>query len=1144
MPIESPPGGHPDNKNTGDLLDDLKSPELAPYWLTAIIDSADDAIISKTLEGIITSWNKGAQRIFGYTAEEVIGKPVTILIPPDHLDEEPTILARIRNGERIEHYETVRVRKDGTLVDISLTVSPIRTPEGRIIGASKIARDISDRRLAEAALGAQAEVIKQAYDAIFLRDSTNAITLWNKGAERTYGYTQEEALGRSPHELLKTEPPVSLEEIYESLRSEGYWEGELKHTRKDAEQIIVETRWATVLDDRGKISTILEITRDVTERKQSEEKLLQAAAIVENSDDAIISKDLNGIILSWNPGAERIYGYTAAETIGQSVTMLIPPDRPDEEPRILGHIRRGERVDHYETQRRRKDGRIIDVSLTVSPVKDTQGQIIGASKIARDITERKRAERESVERARLLSLGVDVGVALTQRDSLPEMLHACAEALVRHLDAAFARVWTLREEEQVLELRASAGLYTHLDGPHSRVRVGEYKIGLIAEERAPHMTNDVPHDPRVSDHEWAEREGMVAFAGYPLIVAERLVGVMALFARQPLNDATLQAMSSVADSIALGIERKRAEEELREQADVIETVNHVGQMIAAELDQHKLVQAVTDAATEITGAHFGSFFYNVLDDKGASYMLYTLSGVPRSAFEHFPMPRATDLFGPTFRGEDTILITDVKKDPRYGNNSPYYGMPEGHLPVTSYLAVPVISRSGEVYGGLFFGHPEAGVFTERMARIVEGLAAQAAVAMDNARLFDAVERARAEAETAAAEKERLYRQAQESSRLKDEFLATVSHELRTPLTAILGWAHMLRSEQISKDSASKALETIERSARAQGQLIEDLLDVSRIITGKLRIDMRPLDPNSFIEAAIEAVRPAAEAKDVRVQKIMDTGSVTVTGDPVRLQQVVWNLLSNAIKFTPRGGRVQVRLERVNSHVEIAVSDTGAGVAPEFLPYVFDRFRQADQRTTRQHGGMGLGLSIVRHLVELHGGTVRAESAGLGEGSTFTVLLPVAPVYQTETAGERVHPAARDTLPSYECAERLDGIRILVVDDEPDTRELLKAGLGQCGAEVSLTASASEALAAIELATPALIISDIGMPDVDGYELMKQIRSLPADKGGKIPAIALTAYARTEDRLQALRAGYQMHVTKPVELAELVAVASSLVQRGS
>jgi signal transduction histidine kinase len=397
------------------------------------------------------------------------------------------------------------------------------------------------------------------------------------------------------------------------------------------------------------------------------------------------------------------------------------------------------------------------------------------------------------------------------------------------------------------------------------------------------------------------------------------------------------------------------------------------------LNLQKLVQAVTDAGTEISGARFGSFFFNVLDEQGASYMLYTLSGVPREAFEHFPMPRATDLFGPTFRGEGPILIADVKKDPRYGQNSPYYGMPEGHLPVTSYFAVPVIACTGEVYGGLFFGHPEANVFTERSVRIVEGLAGQVAIAMENARLYEATQRARDEAEQVAEEKERLYREAQDASRLKDEFLATVSHELRTPLNAILGWSHMLRTRTFSTDEMTRALETIERNARAQAQLIEDLLDVSRIITGTVRLDVRPVEPNAFIEAAIDSLRPAAEAKGVRVQKIMDTGAVSVSGDPVRLQQVVWNLLSNAVKFTAKGGRVQIRLERINSSVEIAISDNGAGITQEFLPYVFDRFRQADQRSTRQHGGLGLGLAITRHLVELHGGTVRVESPGEGQG---------------------------------------------------------------------------------------------------------------------------------------------------------------------
>jgi CheY-like chemotaxis protein len=288
------------------------------------------------------------------------------------------------------------------------------------------------------------------------------------------------------------------------------------------------------------------------------------------------------------------------------------------------------------------------------------------------------------------------------------------------------------------------------------------------------------------------------------------------------------------------------------------------------------------------------------------------------------------------------------------------------------------------------------------------------------------------------------------------------------------------------------------------------------------------------------VRPGAESKGVRIQKVMDTGVSSVAGDPVRLQQVVWNLLSNAVKFTPRGGLIQLRLSRVNSHIEIAVIDTGQGIAPEFLPHVFDRFRQADQRITRSHGGLGLGLSIVRHLIELHGGTVRAESGGEGRGSTFTVTLPVAPVYMESE--ERVHPAARDTLPNYECPDRLDGLRVLVVDDERDTLEMLRIGLTKCGAEVTTAGSAAEALEAVSSSAPDVLISDIGMPDADGYELMKKIRAMPAEGGGRVPAVALTAYARTEDRLQALRSGYQMHVPKPVELAELVAVIASLAQR--
>ena len=836
-------------------------------------------------------------------------------------------------------------------------------------------------------------------------------------------------------------------------------------------------------------------------------------AVVDSADDAVITKTLEGVITSWNRGAERIFGYTPDEIIGRPVTVLIPEDHLDEEPGILARIRAGDRIEHYETVRRRKDGVLIDISLTVSPIRKPDGTIIGASKIARDITARKRAEAElSRSRAQLGTVFENATVGLLVMDVRQHCTYMNPAA----------------EKQTGYTLAEVQGRPLHYFVHHTRPDGTPYPLEECPIDRALPQNNQ-----EQGEEVFVHKDGSfysVAFTASPLRENDVPVGTVI-----EVRDTTEEKRAAAERERLLRLER-----EAREEA---ETMYRLGQTLSAELDLHRLVQAVTDAATELTGAHFGSFFYNVLNEDGASYMLYTMSGVPREAFAHFPMPRATDLFGPTFRGEGTLLIDDVREDPRFGRNSPYYGMPEGHLPVTSYLAVPVISRSGEVYGGLFFGHPGTGVFNKRHARIVEGLAAQAAVAMDNARLFEAAERARAQAEASAAEKERLYREAREANRLKDEFLATVSHELRTPLTAILGWSHMLRSGQVDARSSATAFETIERNARAQAQLIEDLLDVSRIITGKLRIDVRPVDPNSFIEAAVEAVRPAAEAKGVRLQKVIDTGLATVSGDPVRLQQVVWNLLSNAIKFTPRGGRVQVRMERVNSHIEIAITDDGAGIAPDFLPHVFDRFRQADGTTTRNHGGLGLGLSIVRHLVELHGGTVRAVSAGEGQGSTFTVLLPVAPVYAYVPAEGRVHPAARETLPPFECPDRLDGLRVLVVDDEADTREMLKAGLGQCGAEVTAAGSAAEALSEIRRSPPDVLISDIGMPDEDGYALIRQVRSLPAGQGGMVPAIALTAYARTEDRLQALRAGYQMHVTKPVELTELAAVVASLAKRG-
>ncbi len=387
------------------------------------------------------------------------------------------------------------------------------------------------------------------------------------------------------------------------------------------------------------------------------------------------------------------------------------------------------------------------------------------------------------------------------------------------------------------------------------------------------------------------------------------------------------------------------------------------------------------------------------------------------------------------------------------------------------------------------------------------------------------------------ELERARDEAEAGNRAKDEFLAVVSHELRTPLTPILSWVRLLAGGALDDSASRRALASIERNARSQAQLIDDLLDVSRIMAGKVRLDIQQLELPSIIDAAIDSTRPAADAKQIRVQAIVDPRAGLVAGDPERLQQVLWNLMSNAIKFTPRGGHVQVQLQRVNSHVEVSVGDSGQGIAAEFLPHVFERFRQADASSKRAHGGLGLGLAIVRNIVELHGGRVRAASAGTDKGATFTVELPLS-VLQSAPVPTRVHPRAVEPVP-FQASPSLAGVRVLVVDDEVDTLETIETVLGQCGAEVRTAPSAAAALETLEQWTPDLVVSDIGMPGEDGYALIARMRARDATQGGHVPVIALTAYARVEDRLRVLSAGFQMHVPKPIEPAELVAVVASV-----
>lgn len=410
---------------------------------------------------------------------------------------------------------------------------------------------------------------------------------------------------------------------------------------------------------------------------------------------------------------------------------------------------------------------------------------------------------------------------------------------------------------------------------------------------------------------------------------------------------------------------------------------------------------------------------------------------------------------------------------------------------------------------------------------------------------DITDRKRAEEERtlllAAAQSARA--EADSANAVKDEFLATLSHELRTPVTSIIGWSHLLAHGKLDKQQTAVAIETIVRNARAQGRLIDELLDISRIMTGKLCLDLRAVKLAPLIQAVVDDVRPAADARSINLKAAFNSDIGPILGDTDRLQQIVWNLLTNAIKFTPKGGDVQVRLERNDSHIVITVKDSGQGIVPELLPHVFERFRQADSSNTRSNGGLGLGLSIVRQLVELHRGTVTAESSGENAGTTFRVMLPVPSFHEVPNAAEKTDPKTGRNSPTIG-QHSLGGLRVLVVDDERDTRELVAALLTTCGAEVVLVGSATEALDHMERQRFDLLISDIGMPEMNGYDLIGRIRQLAEEQGGRTPAVALTAYAGVDDRKRALAAGYEMHIPKPFVAAELISAAIFLTERQS
>jgi PAS domain S-box-containing protein len=780
------------------------------------------------------------------------------------------------------------------------------------------------------------------------------------------------------------------------------------------------------------------------------------AAIVASSDDAIIAKNLDGIIQSCNAAAERLFGYTASELIGKSVRILIPSDRQAEEDEILSRIRRGERVDHFETVRRRKDGRPIDISLTVSPVRDASGTIIGVSKVARDVTERKRtaallAAQQEWFRVTLASIGD--GIIACDPEGRVTYMNPVAETLTG---------WSNDHSQG----RAFADVF-HIVNETTRQRVDNPVELVIRSGRILGLGN---HTVLIS------RDGIerpIADSAAPILDdTGRVLGVVLVF-----RDFT---------------EQRRAQEAIAEQREWFETtLESIGDAVIAT-DARGRIVFMNPVAEHLTGWRMDAArdrmcteVFNIVNEK-------TLHAVEN------PVKRVLQEGVVVGLANHTLLIaTDGTERPIEDSGA------------------PIRDREGRIVGVVLVFRD----VTERRRAEVE----REAVASERERLLAAERTARAEAERA--------------NRLKDDFVAMVSHELRTPLNAILGWTELMLKRHDDAALAARGLEIVARNTRLQTQLISDLLDVSRIVSGRLRLDMQSVHLATMIEGAIETVEHTAVAKGVFIDRQLDSAIGPMAGDPGRLQQVVWNLLSNALKFTPKGGRVRVVLRRTGSQAEIVVEDNGVGIRPDFLPHVFDRFQQADASRARRFGGLGLGLSIVKNLVQFHGGAVRAESEGEGRGARFTITLPLAAPPALTEAG--LTPAA--SADEITDGVSLAGIRVLLVEDEADAAEFVKQVLEDYGAVVVTAASAREALDIIGADQPDILISDIGLPEMDGYQLLEQVRRKDPADGGGIPAIALTAFARSDDRTRALLAGYQSHLAKPIESTELVATVASFAE---
>ncbi|MBD6618851.1 PAS domain S-box protein [Komarekiella sp. 'clone 1'] len=1078
--------------------------------LKTLIESSPLAIALIEPDGTVRLWNPAAVRLFGWSEAEVLGQPIPI-VPTDKLEECLRLREALAKGETFFGVETYRCKLDCSRIGVSISAAPVYDERGRVKEIILIFQDISERQRTDEALRIQARVLESMTESVVRMDATGIIQFTNAAFDTMFGYERGELLGQ-PAVVLNDLPPDEnrqfVNEVITTLQQEQVWSGEVRNRKKDGTSFLT-AAYVSTLNIEGN-TYFVTVQQDITHRKQAELLMVEQKRVLElTASGQPLDECLSALcdsVSRLNPGTRACFLLTDAQR--QRFKRSITPDFPPSFGQGL------------------KDAPINDLCIGTCGEAVYRGQPMTCADIAND-------DRWSPEwRELCVAQGIRAcySAPVLGIDNLP-----LGSLMLCFNEARLPTDW----EYQLAEFGTKvASIVFERDRSNFALSQNESRLRLIFESAKDYAIFTLDFNGIIAS--W--NSGAERLLGYTEAEAIGCPGRMIFTPEDNEQGRPDWEMQTALTQGRAENERWHVRKDgsrfwasglmmpLLDEADHPQGFVKILQDKTAQRQAGERLQLLYEATRDLLSTDqplalmhnlFSKLsaqlelhcYYNfMVEEKDSQQMLHLVNheGLSEEAAQAIKWINFGEyLCGLVAQSRQQIVLSQAQLSP-HPNAQAVCAMG-----ITAYAGQPLIAQ-GRLLGTLSFASRTRTDFTPAEIELLQSTCDQIAIALERANL------------TASLQQQA--KQLRQANRIKDEFLAVLSHELRSPLNPILGWSKLLQNGKLDKTKTAQGLATIERNAKLQSELIEDLLNVSRILQGKLSLNVSPVNPAATIKAAIETVHLAAEAKSITVEATLDPEIGQVSGDATRLQQVFWNLLSNAVKFTAAGGRVAVRLEQVGNQAQITVSDTGKGIHPDFLPFVFDYFRQQDGTTTRKFGGLGLGLAIVRHLVELHGGTVQADSPGEGLGATFTVKLPLIPV---PTAINLDHSASEPSLD-------LNEIQVLVIDDEMDSREFVAFVLEQAGARVITATTADEGFATLIQYQPDVLLSDIGMPNMDGYMLMQQIRALPPEQGGQIPAIALTAYAGDFNQQQALAAGFQQHVAKPIEPEALIKIIATLM----